>query len=145
IRQYTNSSATEEEADTLLKIIEFVERNFYEDNIAEELCHNIGMSEKTLYRFLKSHTNLTLKDLITSTKMEKAQHLLSTTDKPISVIAQEAGFGNDQTFYRIYKKTTGMTPSEYKQYDTEVKGNKEVQGYLDFNKGEAARLLKSFV
>ena len=145
IRQFANNHATEEAADILLKIIEFVEQNYYAENITKELGHSIGMSEKTLYRFLKSHTNLTLKELVTSIKLEKAQYLLSTTDKPVSVIVQEAGFGNDKTFYRIYKKETGMTPSEFKQFGAQAKENKEIQGYLDYNKGEAIRLLRSFV
>ena len=144
IRQYVNKFGAEEESDILLKIIEFVEQNFYKDNIAEELCHFIGMGEKTLYRFLKSQTNLTLKDLVTSIKIEKVQYLLSTTDKPIGVVAQESGFYNEKTFYRIYKKEIGMTPTEYKQKGTRVKENKEIQGYLDFNRAEALRLLKKY-
>lgn len=144
IRQYVSNSGTEEESDILLKIIEYVEGNFYKDNIAEDLCRLIGMGEKTLYRFLKSHINLTLKELITSIKMEKVQYLLSTTDKPISVVAHESGFYNEKTFYRVYKKKTGMTPTEYKQKGTRIKENKEIQGYLDFNKLEAIRQLNKY-
>ena len=145
IIQYSNNSADEEESDILLKIIEYVEEYFYEEDIAEKLCNYIGMSEKTLYRFLKSHTNMTLKEMITTIKMEKAKYLLSTTDKPVSVIATESGFGNDKTFYRIYKKETGMTPTEYKQKKEHAKEQKEIQGYLEFKKSEAIKLLKSYV
>jgi AraC-like DNA-binding protein/quercetin dioxygenase-like cupin family protein len=144
IRQYANKSVLEEESDVLLKIIEYVEQHYLEDNITERLCHYIGMSEKTLYRFLKSHTNLTLKELIVNTKLERAQYLLTTTDKPISVIACESGFGNCKTFYRIYKKETGMTPTEYKQNGRPIEKNKKIQGYLDFNKREAIQLLKYY-
>lgn len=145
IRQYVNTSDKEEEANILIKIIEYVEEHYYEENIGEKLCNHIGMSEKTLYRFLKSHTNMTLKDLITTIKIEKAQYLLSTTDKPVSVIANESGFGNQKTFYRIYKKETGLTPTEFKRNGNRVEENKQIQGYLDFSKREALGLLKSYL
>lgn len=145
IRQYADNKKPDEEADTLLQIIEFVEQNYYDENIAEELYHYIGMSEKTLYRFLKAHTNLTVKELVISTKLEKAQYMLTTTTKPVNVIAQECGFGNDATFYRIFKKEVGTTPAEYKQFGTKEVLNKQIQGYLEYNKGEAVQLLKNYL
>lgn len=141
IRQYADNTTTVEESNTLLQIIEFVEQNYYEEMITEKLCHYIGMSEKTLYRFLKAHTNSTLKDLVISTKIEKTLSLLSKTDKPISVIAQECGFGTDKTFYRIFKKEVGVTPTEFRQNGSKIENNKQVQGYLDYNKQEAMSLL----
>ncbi len=142
IKQYhPEHEGAEEESETLFRIIEFVERNFVSKDISNEVCNHIGMSEKTLYRFLKRHIDLTLKDLVTITKLEKAQYLLSETDKQITIVAQECGFGTDKTFYRIFKQKFGVTPTEYRQYGTVMVTNKKIKGYLDFNKGEAKKLL----
>ena len=105
----------------------------------------IGMSEKTLYRFLKRHTYLTLKDLVTTTRLEKAQFLLTETENDISFIALECGFGNENTFYRLFKKSFGVTPTEYRQYGTVIEMNKEVKGYLEYNKSEAKSYLLSYL
>lgn len=145
IRQYADKNATVLEADILLRIIEYVEKNYSEDNLAEALCHYIGMSDKTLYRFLKAHTNLTLKELTTSIKLEKTLHMLTRTEKPISIIAQECGFGTDKTFYRIFKSEFGITPNEYRLRGTRIEKNKQIQGYIDYNKREAIRLLKNYI
>lgn len=146
IRQYhPDYEGMEEETDILLRIIEFVEQNFTSENISNKVCRYIGMSEKTLYRFLKRHIDLTLKDLVIITKLEKAQYLLSETEKQICIVAQECGFGNDKTFYRIFKNKFGVTPTEYRQYGTAMETNKKIKGYLDFNKGEAKRILLNFV
>jgi AraC-like DNA-binding protein/mannose-6-phosphate isomerase-like protein (cupin superfamily) len=142
IREYSDKSATVEESDTLLKILEYIDLNYYSDNITEELCSMIGMCEKTLYRFLKRHTDLTVKELVISLKIEKAQFLLSSTEKPINTIAHECCFGNDKTFYRIFKKETGVTPMEYRLHGSNVEKNKQVQGYLSFSKNEAIELMK---
>lgn len=145
IRQYADKNTTAMEADTLVRIIEYVEKNYSENNLAMGLCHYIGMSDKTLYRFLKSHTDLTLKELTTSIKLERTLHMLSRTEKPISIIAQECGFGTDKTFYRIFKNEFGITPNEYRQRGTRLEGNKQIQGYIDYNKREAIRMLKKYI
>ncbi len=145
VRQYADKNTTVEEADILLRIIEYVEKNYAEENIADGLCRYIGMSEKTLYRFLKSHTDLTLKELTISIRLEKTLHMLTRTEKPISLIAQECGFGTNKTFYRIFKIEFGITPNEYRQRGTRVEENKQVQGYIDYDKREAIRLLQKFI
>ncbi len=145
IRQYTDKNTTVLEADLLLKIIEFVEKNYSEEKLTELLCRYIGMSDKTLYRFLKSHTNLTLKELATSIKLEKTLQLLTRTDKPISVIAQECGFGTDKTFYRIFKNEFGITPREYRLRGSRIEENRQIRGYIDYNQREAIRLLKNYI
>lgn len=144
IKQYADRNTTDEEADTLLRIIEYVESNYLNEKISDEILRYVGMSEKTLYRFLKSHTNLTLKELITSIKIEKTLHMLSRTEKPISIIAQECGFGTDKTFYRIFKSEFGITPKEYRQNGTKVEDNKQIQGYIDYSKREAISLLRKY-
>lgn len=148
IQQYANESIQKSDTEDLLNIIKFVEKNYFSENITDELCKTIGMSEKTLYRFLKSRINMTLKELIDLTRMDHALYLLSNSEKDNSIIAQECGFCNDNTFYRSFKKTYGMTPLEYKNKSNKMKkseGMKNVQGYLDFNRGEALYLLKKYV
>lgn len=145
IRECAYSPATIEESDTLLSILEYIDRNYHVDNITEELCNMIGMCEKTLYRFLKRHTNKTVKELVIALKIEKALFLLSTTEKPVNVIADECCLGNDKTFYRIFKNETGVTPMEYRHHGNKVDKNKLIQGYLPFNKNESIELLKEFI
>jgi AraC-like DNA-binding protein len=146
IQQYTNESVQNDDSDDLLKIIYFVEENYCsENNITDGLCKSIGMSEKSLYRFLKSKINMTLKELIDLTRMNRALYLLAYTEKDNSIIAQECGFGNDNTFYRSFKKFFGMTPQAYKNMGNKDKKSSRIegiQGYLDFNRREALQLLR---
>jgi len=148
IIQYGGDMAQVSDSDDILKIIQFIEDNITSDNLTEELCKTIGMSEKSLYRFLKSRINMTLKELIDVTRLNHAIYLLSYTEKDNSTIACECGFSNDNTFYRLFKKRYGMTPLAYR--NRHPKDNKagrinEVQGYLDFSKAEAISLLNKYL
>ena len=43
------------------------------------------------------------------------QYILSNPEKKIAEVFMEAGFANEQTFFRIFKTNTGMTPKEWKE------------------------------
>lgn len=144
IYQYPDRAAFENDSEMFLRAIQFVEQNLKNENIKQELCRYVGMSEKTLYRFLKSITGFTISDLINSIRIQKAKIMLKQSDKSVSFISQECGFNYEATFYRMFKKETGVTPNEYRQRGGRVQGDPKVQGYLSFNRWEAEALLKKY-
>lgn len=48
-------------------------------------------------------------------KTETATQLLTSTDLPVSAIADSLGFGSQFYFSNFFKKQTGMTPSSYRR------------------------------
>lgn len=58
----------------------------------------------------------TFSDYVNRLRIEEATAILSA-EKDIKniVIAELVGFANEQSFYRNFKKFTGMTPSEWKE------------------------------
>ena len=47
--------------------------------------------------------------------MAKARQLLSATARPVNQIAVEAGYTNFSYFAKLFRKTTGMNPNEYRK------------------------------
>jgi DNA-binding IclR family transcriptional regulator len=47
-------------------------------------------------------------------KMDKAKHLLRDTDMTVSEIASDLGYGSQSNFSNIFKKKTGVFPSDYR-------------------------------
>jgi len=56
---------------------------------------------------------------ILSLRMANAQSLLETTEYNISEVAAAVGYDNPLYFSRLFRKHTGMSPSEYRRVRVE--------------------------
>jgi AraC-like DNA-binding protein/mannose-6-phosphate isomerase-like protein (cupin superfamily) len=122
----------------------FIDSHLQNEHLAADVFKNFGITEKTLYRYLKNTTGQTLKDLITTARIEKSKQLLRETDIHAAVIADECGFSNEATFYRVFKNETGRTPREYRQGGNSPPMGAQIQGYLSYDEKIAERLLSKY-
>ena len=67
-----------------------------------------------LSRLFKKQLGITLTDYVIHARMEKAKELLLSTHRKINDIALEVGFESASYFTRFFKRTTGMTPLDYR-------------------------------
>jgi AraC-like DNA-binding protein len=65
--------------------------------------------------FSKYFENMTFGDYIRKLRIEKAQHLIETTDQSFTEIAYLTGFSDQAHFSRIFKLYNGKTPSAFKK------------------------------
>lgn len=90
------------------------------DHISEPLSRQIiaedlHLSMDHVSFIIKSIENKSVKELITSVKMEHARQLLRNTQKPIGEISQKCGYDSFAYFSKVYKETYGLTPSQERQ------------------------------
>ena len=78
--------------------------------IAKELNLSVGYLNK-IYNDLFGTSYM--KDVFAS-RMEYAQTLLSTTDKPVNEIAEMCGYNSSEHFSRYFKKYSCMSPLQYR-------------------------------
>ncbi len=74
--------------------------------VAKWLC----VSVRTLNRRLTA-LGTSYRNILEKYKLEKAFHLLSSSDNSIGEIGYQLGFSDSSTFSRAFKKWTGFTPS----------------------------------
>ncbi len=55
-----------------------------------------------------------VKDYFRMRQLERAKELLRTTRRTTEQIAGESGFGTARTFYRAFRRSTGVSPTEYR-------------------------------
>jgi len=73
------------------------------------------VSPNYLNDMLKSLTGQTTQQHIHNTVIEKAKELLSTTSLSVSEIAYQLGFEYPQSFNKLFKNKTQVTPLEFRQ------------------------------
>jgi DNA-binding response OmpR family regulator len=79
----------------------------------DKLAKIMIMSKPTLYRKIKSISDLTPNELINITRLKRAAELLAEGQYKIYEIAEMAGFGSQTNFGRNFMKQFGMSPSDY--------------------------------
>ncbi|MBO9618072.1 MAG: response regulator [Niabella sp.] len=90
-----------------------------EDNLAntmldvEFLANALNMSRPTLYRKIKSISDLSPNEMINLTRLKKAAELISTGNHHMNEIAETVGYNSLTQFSRNFQRQFEMTPSDY--------------------------------
>jgi AraC family transcriptional activator of pobA len=79
------------------------------------ISDNLNISPSYLLTLLKTLTGQTSQQHIHDKLIDKAKEKLSTTDKTISEIAYELGFEHLQSFSKLFKTKTKLSPLEFRQ------------------------------
>lgn len=80
----------------------------------EELSRELHYTGEYINKIIKLYTGKTLSEYRQIILLERAKSLLVYSDMSITEIIQELGYANRSYFYRVFKKTYGVTPVEYR-------------------------------
>ena len=94
--------------------MDYIDHHFMLPLSAAGLARQFAFSLSAFQLLFPQFAGTTLKKYITGRRMEYASLLLSGSDLPVSRISAMAGYPEFSTFYRNFKKTTGLTPSEFR-------------------------------
>jgi transcriptional regulator GlxA family with amidase domain len=74
-----------------------------------------GVAPRTLKRRFKAATGSTLIDYVQNLRVEEAKRRLETSDLAVDAISIDAGYEDPAFFRRLFKRRTGLKPSEYRR------------------------------
>ncbi len=83
---------------------------------ASRLAKRSKLSTMRVSRLTKRLFGLTPTQFITKTRIAAASRMLCETDQSIADIAHACGFCDHSAFTRAFRSTTGVTPTEYRQF-----------------------------
>lgn len=89
----------------------FGDRNFS----LQDICAELYLSTSQFSALFKEGTGHTFVEFLTEVRMDEARKLLKTTDMKSYEIAEAVGYQDPRYFTSIFKKTTGMTTTEYRR------------------------------
>ncbi|RZJ66846.1 MAG: helix-turn-helix domain-containing protein [Flavobacterium sp.] len=91
-----------------------LETNFREEKSAEKYAEMLHMSAKHLNRINKSMVDKSTSEIIIERVLLEARRMLIYSNEPLNEIALKLGFEDYAYFSKLFKKKTGITPSQFK-------------------------------
>lgn len=88
--------------------------SYYNDLNLESCARFFGYNTSYFSTLVKESTGQTFMQLLQNKRLEASLPLLLHTKEPIRNISQEVGFSNLNHFYKLFKKSYGMTPAQYR-------------------------------
>ena len=99
-----------------LRLDKYLQENYASSQLSlHELALRFKASESYLCVMYRKTYGTTINRRITALRMQRAQRLLRESDALIKEIARSVGYADCNSFIRLFKRQTGMTPQEYRE------------------------------
>ena len=111
-----NQEAIQVESAFVQKVRNIIEANYTDENFAlPQLCLQVGMSRSQLFRKMTALIDTSPSDFIRSFRLDRAKHLLETTDMNVSEVTYQVGYKDIAHFSRSFQEEFGFPPSATKK------------------------------
>lgn len=98
------------------EVLNYIANNYSDEDISlNQLASHVNVSPNHLSMIFSQETGNTFIKYLTDYRMNKAKELLKCTNKRGSEIALEVGYKDPHYFSYIFKKTQGMTPTQFRE------------------------------
>ena len=94
---------------------EWLAGHFKESAAVRRVVEKANIPERTLKRRFKMATGATLIDYLQNLRIEEAKRLLESGHMPVEEISVIVSYEDASFFRRLFKRRTGLTPSEYRR------------------------------
>lgn len=110
-----DKSASNRYGDVVDEVMDYIEKNYADEELSLNLiASHVNFSPNHLSMVFSQQTGQTLIKYVTDYRMNKAKELLRCTNKKSSIVSMEVGYKDPHYFSYLFKKTQGMTPTQYR-------------------------------
>ena len=114
---------------TTARILKYVTEHIdTPDMKIDDIADAMGMSRSVLYTKIKQQLGMTPIDFVRHVRIMRACELLKNTDESLSTVAFAVGFSDPKYFSKVFKRETGIVPTEYRERTRSCIGNIEERG-----------------
>ena len=103
------------EGKTILQLTRFLQEHLSEEISLNILAGEFHLSAQYISQLFKSEIGVNFLSYLTNIRMNRAKKLLASTDLPISEVSQQSGYADYRVFTKAFKKSEGVTPSQYRK------------------------------
>lgn len=104
-----------EDGNVIGETLRWIVEHLDEEMTVDQLASAAAMSPRTFMRHFRATTGTTPLDWILRQRVQLAQRLLETTDQPVELIAQQAGFGSAVSMRHHFLQRLRTSPRAYRR------------------------------
>ena len=97
------------------KATDYIQSHYSEDISLDDIARAVYVSANHLSKLFSEANGISVSQYLTEFRLEMARYAIISSDKSISDIAMECGFGSFSSFSRSWKRYYGISPREYKK------------------------------
>lgn len=99
----------------ILQVMEIIRTRYAQRLSIDDLAEEAHYSAAHLSTLFRQETGMTIGDALFRARLGAAMELLETTRLPVSAVAEQSGYTDVQYFSRVFKRSVGITPLEYRK------------------------------
>lgn len=94
---------------------QYMKENFHENLTLDMIADAAFLSASYASRLFKKEQDVSIMEFLLQIRMTEARRLLKETDLSIEVISERTGYSDPGYFTKVFRKSEGKTPSQYRQ------------------------------
>jgi two-component system response regulator YesN len=94
---------------------QYIKEKYTQPITLEEVSNQIGFNPTYFSSLFKKETGQNFLEYLTDTRIQAAKQLLADTNRSVIQVSEEVGYIDIKHFTKLFKKATGLTPSEYRK------------------------------
>jgi AraC-like DNA-binding protein len=95
--------------------VRYIEEHYTEPVSLTDVAQHTAMSPSRLAHLFKQHTHRSILAYLHEFRINRICEELLNSDAPVSAIALNLGYGDLRFFYRVFRRHTGCSPTEYRR------------------------------
>lgn len=96
-------------------LLDYIDEHYAEPISLTEMARHFHFNPSYLSSFFAAHHHEGFKEHLNRVRIDKAADLLRKGDIPISEISSRVGYGDHSYFCKVFKKSTGLSPTQYRR------------------------------
>ena len=109
------SSSSESKQDIISETLRIIEDEYMNDISLSYIADSLHTHKSYLCRLFKEKMGENIAPYIENVRIERAKHLLANTQQKLYEVAENVGFSSSQYFSLVFKKVTGLSPTDYRK------------------------------
>jgi AraC-like DNA-binding protein len=104
--------------DYINQTVNYIELHYSTIGNLDEMADVSGLSKYHFLRKFNKYVGLTPLEYLSKLRIEKAVHLLRTTEMTIENVAKSVGFANGNYFSKVFRQWVGIAPGKFRNEDS---------------------------